>query len=405
MNLDLYRAVVRLTYTVGPEAGISLGSGVVFSPNGLVITNNHVIEDPDFGTSFGQIMIESLQRIERPTSGPVPAEVVIRNEEYDLAVVRVTGTPPPHFIDLPNTPAKDASVMERHVRVLGYPPLGGCTITVTRGIVSGFDEAGNLKTDAEISPGNSGGAALDDLDTFLGIPSFIVTDTQGKLGFIISVDRIKEWLGSALKSKLPGTTDQLAAAFVNSNLNFTGANWDRSNGYPRILSKFAAVELLLSRGENEKAIPHIKFILEKRPRSGLAYHYLGNALLGLGRYPEAAVQFRTSLAYNPTHIPALGNWGVALARLGRHTEALQVFERIIDASDNPAELWTAYDNIAQIYETWGQAALSGLYRQKATELSGAAAECLSRYKPRRGPGDRLAVLADAMMNAEIELGD
>jgi hypothetical protein len=38
---------------------------------------------------------------------------------------------------------------------------------VTRGIVSGFDEISNLKTDAEVNPGNSGGAAFDDLDTFL----------------------------------------------------------------------------------------------------------------------------------------------------------------------------------------------------------------------------------------------
>ena len=58
-------------------------------------------------------------------------------------------------------------LLEKRIRVLGYPPLGGGTITVTRGIVSGFDEIGNLKTDAEINPGNSGGAALDDIDVFL----------------------------------------------------------------------------------------------------------------------------------------------------------------------------------------------------------------------------------------------
>jgi tetratricopeptide (TPR) repeat protein len=93
----------------------------------------------------------------------------------------------------------------------------------------------------------------------------------------------------------------------------------------------------------------------KRPRSALAYHYRGNALLGLGRYLEAVTQFRTSLAYNPGHIPALGNLGVTLIHLGRYSEALQIFEQIIDVSDNPAELWTAYNNIGQIYETLRQA--------------------------------------------------
>src|ERR1035438_419910 len=96
----------------------------------------------------------------------------------------------------------------------------------------------------------------------------------------------------------------------------------------------------------------------------LAYHYLGNALLGLARYPEAARQFRTCLGYNPNHIPALGNFGLTLIHLGRHGEALQIFEQIIDATENPVELWAAYTNIGQIYKDWGQAAVSELYSQK-----------------------------------------
>lgn len=327
MNLDLYRAVVRLTNTSGLVK--SLGSGVLFSPTGLVITNNHVIEDANFGTAFGRIEVESLQRVDCPASNAVPAEVVIRNETYDLAVVRMTGAAPVHFINLLSAPPIDASLMERHIRALGYPPVGGGTITVTRGIVSGFDEAGNLKTDAEINAGNSGGAALDDLDTFLGIPSFVVGDAAGKLGFIVSAARIREWFGTALKSRVPESSEQLAAAFAGPNLNLTGDNIDQSTKYPRILAKFGAVETLLSRHEYEKVLPHIQFILDKRPRSALAYHYLGNALLGLAQYAEAATQFRTSLAYNPGHIPALGNLGVALTHLDRHAEALQIFEQTI----------------------------------------------------------------------------
>jgi hypothetical protein len=158
LNRDVYKAVVRLTNTSKFAPGKSLGSGVVFGRTGLVITNNHVIEDIDFGTAFGEITVETLQSVDQPPAVAVPAEVVIRNEVYDLAVVKITGAPPQHFIDLPRTPRSDASLMERRIRVLGYPPLGGGTLTVTRGIVSGFDEVGNLKTDAEINPGNSGGA-------------------------------------------------------------------------------------------------------------------------------------------------------------------------------------------------------------------------------------------------------
>lgn len=403
-NLDIYKAVVRLTNTSPQENQDSLGSGVVFTSTGLVITNNHVIEDSDFGTAFGQITVESLQRVDRPASDSVSAELVVRNEEYDLAILRIKGNPPVHFIDLLNTQQIDASLMERRIRVLGYPPLGGSTITVTRGIVSGFDEVGNIKTDAEINPGNSGGAALDDMDVFLGIPNFIVADSRGKLGFIISVDRIKEWLRTVLKSGIPQNTEQLAASFTDLNLNFA-ANLDQSTKYPRILGKFAAVEILLSKGEYQKVIPLIQFILDKRPRSALAYHYLGNAFLGLGYYVDAAAQFRICLDYDPRRVPALGNLGVALLHVGRHNEALQIFEKVIDVSANPAELWTAYNNIGQIYDIWGHPAVAAEYRQKALELSPEAAERLSTYAHDHDPADKIAAITDAIANAEAELGD
>ena len=133
-----------------------------------------------------------------------------------------------------------------------------------------------------------------------------------------------------------------------------GDNLDQSTKYPRILSRFAAVETLLSRCEYDEVLPHIAFILDKRPRSALASKYLGNALLGLERYTEAVTQSRTCLAYNPGDIPALGNLGLTLALLDRQAEALQIFEQIIDASDNPHELWAAYYNIGRIYEVWGR---------------------------------------------------
>lgn len=403
VNPEIYKAVVRLINTSPQENQDSLGSGVVFTPTGLVITNNHVIEDSDFGTAFGQITAETLQRVDRPSSDALSAEVVIRNEEYDLAILKITEKPPAHFIDLLGAPPVDASFMEKRIRVLGYPPLGGGTITVTRGIVSGFDEIGNLKTDAEINPGNSGGAALDDIDVFLGIPSFTFADSQGKIGFVISIDRIKEWLGTVLKSGVPNNTEQMCASFIASNLNFTDDNLDQSTKYPRILGKFAAVEILLSRSEHEKVIPHIEFILNKRPRSALAYHYLGNAFLGLKRYVDAVAQFRTSLAYDPRRIPALGNLGVTLAQLGRHNEALQCFEEIIDRSENPAELCAAFANIAHIYDLWNQPLVAAQYREKVAELNAAAAERLSTNRHRHDPTDKIATIADAIANAEIEL--
>lgn len=279
LNLDLYKAIVRITYTSNLGNRECTGSGVVISPAGFVITNNHVIEDPDFGTAFGTIAVESLESVDSPATDPVPAEVVIRNEAHDLAILRIPANGARQCTDLLAPGSIDFSLMERRVRILGYPPIGGPMITVTRGVVSGFDLDRNLKTDAEINPGNSGEAALDEFDSFLGIPSFIVPDANGKLGFIITRNRIRAWFEEIIRSRIPDSVEQLALALMPDNLVFGGENVDRSNRYPRILGKFAAVEKLLSENRFEEVLPQIDYILKKRPRSPLAYHYEGNAFL------------------------------------------------------------------------------------------------------------------------------
>jgi tetratricopeptide (TPR) repeat protein len=117
------------------------------------------------------------------------------------------------------------------------------------------------------------------------------------------------------------TAEDLETAFVSTDLNSSDGNLDQSARYPRILGKFAAVETLLASGEFEKAIPHAKFALDKRPRSALAHHYLGEALLGLGRYLEAADAFRASLGYDSSYVPALGNLGLTHIHLERRSVA------------------------------------------------------------------------------------
>jgi hypothetical protein len=389
VKLDLYKAVVRITYCSSLGNRCCSGSGVVIDPTGLVITNNHVIEDPDFGTAFGEIAVECLNSVDSPATNAVRAEVVIRNETYDLAILRMPPADKMQSIDLLSPSPITSSLMERRVRILGYPPIGGPMITVTRGIVSGFDLDGNLKTDAEINPGNSGGAALDEMDAFLGIPSFIVPDANGKLGFVITADRIRAWFQEVLRHGMPDSTQDLALAFVPDNLRFSGDNVDASNRYPRILAKFAAVETLLSEHRFEEVLPQTSYILKQRPRSPLAYHYEGNALLGLKRFLEAAERFRICLYHNPGHVPALGNLGVTLIELGRHHEALQIFEQIIDISENPVELWTSFNNIAELYLLWGRRDLSDSYRSRANDLKAAAEERHAAYGHRQAPGTKL----------------
>lgn len=394
-RFDLYKSVVRLTHTW--QGRVSQGSGILFGPGGFILTNNHVIANSDTGTAFGTLTADKIEGLDQEPTGGMDAEVVIRNEASDLAVVRLKEGAPECFVDILNAPAIDDSAMERRIRVIGYPGLGGGTITVTRGIVSGFDAVRNLKTDAEVNPGNSGGAAFDAMGNFLGIPSFTVSEGSGKLGFIITIDTVRQWFEAILKNGIPSSSSQIAGAFSSSNLKFSKENVDQGSGNPRALLKLATVETLLRGKEYEKAMPHLEYLVRELPRSALVYHYFGNVFLGLGQYDKAAGFYRVALGYNPTYVPALGNLGAALMHLLRHADALPIFERIIDATDSAAELWVAYHNMGRIYEIWKSDALAEPYKAKAAQLRAVSETNFDVKTPR-------PLLLHALVEAEIKFG-
>lgn len=150
----------------------SLGSGVIVSPQGYILTNNHVVEAAD--------EIEVALADGRKAS----AKVVGTDPETDLAVIR---------INLPNLPAitlahaEEASVGDI-VLAIGNP--FGVGQTVTMGIISalgrnhlGINTFENfIQTDAAINPGNSGGALVDTNGNLLGINTAIYSRTGGNLG-------------------------------------------------------------------------------------------------------------------------------------------------------------------------------------------------------------------------------
>jgi serine protease DegQ len=168
----------------------SLGSGVVVSPKGYVLTNNHVIETAD--------EIEVALADGRKAS----AKVVGTDPETDLAVVR---------IDLPNLPAITLGHAEQAqvgdvVLAIGNP--FGVGQTVTMGIVSalgrnhlGINTFENfIQTDAAINPGNSGGALIDTNGNLLGINTAIYSRSGGSLGigFAIPVSTVKSVMESII---------------------------------------------------------------------------------------------------------------------------------------------------------------------------------------------------------------
>ncbi|MES2935315.1 MAG: Do family serine endopeptidase [Pseudomonadota bacterium] len=172
------------------EKQASLGSGVVVSTEGFILTNNHVVEAAD--------EIEVALADGRKAA----AKVVGTDPETDLAVIK---------IDLKNLPAiilghPDQAQVGDVVLAIGNP--FGVGQTVTMGIVSalgrnhlGINTFENfIQTDAAINPGNSGGALIDTNGNLLGINSAIYSRSGGSLGigFAIPVSTAKMVMDSII---------------------------------------------------------------------------------------------------------------------------------------------------------------------------------------------------------------
>ncbi len=174
------------------EKQFSLGSGVIVSPEGYILTNNHVVEAAD--------EIEVALADGRKAS----AKVVGADPDTDLAVVK---------INLPNLPAITLGHVEQArvgdvVLAIGNP--FGVGQTVTMGIISalgrshlGINTFENfIQTDAAINPGNSGGALTDIDGNLLGINTAIYSRSGGSLGigFAIPVSTVKMVMDSIIKT-------------------------------------------------------------------------------------------------------------------------------------------------------------------------------------------------------------
>lgn len=190
------RAAAAVVELATPD---SLGSGTLVSADGWILTNAHVLgADPEV-----EIVVSLLVDPARPTQECLRAKVVRIDFERDLALLKVSsglyGQPVPAEFLLPALELGDAASLElgAPLWLVGYPTTGGTasrvTLTATRGIVAGFETAdfGRLvKTDAEITQGNSGGAALDELGRLVGVPSATVENGSGQIGYVHPIDAL-----------------------------------------------------------------------------------------------------------------------------------------------------------------------------------------------------------------------
>jgi serine protease Do len=167
----------------GPTLSEGAGSGVIIHPNGLVLTNAHVVE------GAREIVVHTVD------GGAFAAAVVALEADLDLAVLQVEGAPSLPTIELGSS--EDLMLGETTIAIGNAMGLG---LTVSTGVVSSIRRdvevrpglhQSFIQTDAAINPGNSGGALVNIEGKLIGINTAIRQDAEG-IGFAIPVDRARK---------------------------------------------------------------------------------------------------------------------------------------------------------------------------------------------------------------------
>jgi len=177
-----------------PQIEHGIGSGVIISPDGFIVTNNHVID--------GAVDI----RVTMSNRKILKAKLVGADPLTDLAVIKVDGG------SLPSIPWGDSTALHPGQTVLAFGNPFGFRFTVTRGIVSALNRPNPfsdnarkpgefIQTDAAINPGNSGGPLVDARGEVIGINTFLVSSTGAfaGMGFAIPTQIVRPTVDTLIR--------------------------------------------------------------------------------------------------------------------------------------------------------------------------------------------------------------
>lgn len=169
----------------------SLGSGVIVSPEGVIVTNNHVIE----GMTEIKVVLNDRREYE--------AELILADPQTDLAVLQIEADEQLPYLSFANS---DAAQVGDLVLAIGNP--FGVGQTVTNGIISALartavsvsDYQFFIQTDAAINPGNSGGALVDSEGRLVGVNTAIYSRSGGSngIGFAIPSRLVQQVIRTAV---------------------------------------------------------------------------------------------------------------------------------------------------------------------------------------------------------------
>ena len=182
----------RDPFSEKPRVQNSLGSGVILSEDGIVVSNYHVV---GMATEITVVLSDRRE---------YSAQVLLGDREADLAILQIEAEGPLPFLAL-----RDSETVEVGELALAIGNPFGVGQTVSSGIVSGLARSrvggGNsglgyfIQTDAPINPGNSGGALIDMAGQLIGINTSILTRSGGSngIGFAIPADLVAAFVAQA----------------------------------------------------------------------------------------------------------------------------------------------------------------------------------------------------------------
>lgn len=178
-----------------PQIEHGLGSGVIISPDGYIVTNNHVVE--------GAMDIRVTMSDRRTFS----AKLIGADPLTDLAVIKINGS------NLESLPLGDSTKLHPGETVLAFGNPLGYNFSVTRGIVSALNRPNPdlsnrrkpgefIQTDAAINPGNSGGPLVDVRGEVIGINTFLISESGAfsGMGFAIPTQIVKPTIDALMKN-------------------------------------------------------------------------------------------------------------------------------------------------------------------------------------------------------------
>jgi Do/DeqQ family serine protease len=180
------------TQTRSEKVDNSLGSGVIVGSDGVIVTNNHVVEA---GQEFRVVLNDRRE---------FAAQLVMKDARTDLAVLRIDagGQPLPmlNFADTRNLQIGDLVLAIGNPFGVGQTVTSGIVSALARTDVGASDFGSFIQTDASINPGNSGGALVDMQGRLVGVNSMIFSKGGGSngIGFAIPAEMVRRVVDAAV---------------------------------------------------------------------------------------------------------------------------------------------------------------------------------------------------------------